>query len=106
MKKSLQLTEMTQMSLENLSSNSKDFYQSSINAVNRFYEKDYSEDKVTGGSPPPKVYFNQVDFARTKRNSLLIEEFKSKKASEQAMDTLVLYLILLKKNIILELNLN
>ena len=89
----MQQTEQTQMSLENLSSNSKDFYETSIKVVEKFYEQEYADDKVTGNSPPPKVYYNQIDFARSKRNSLLIEEFKAKKAVEQAMDTLVINLI-------------
>ena len=33
----------------------------------------------SGLSPPPKVYFNPIEFAASKRNSLLIEEFRARK---------------------------
>jgi len=85
MKKSIDQLGITKSSILNLSEQSKEFYNSSINVISKFSEEDYSEDKSTGNSPPPKVYFRAVDFVRSKRDSILIEEYRARKNEQNAL---------------------
>jgi len=81
-KKSLQVSEMTQMSMENLSEMSKQFYAEAIQDLEALVRKEFQEDRTSGVSPQSKRYFNEVEFARTKRNTLLVEEFRAKRSLE------------------------
>lgn len=81
-KKSLQVSEMTQMSMENLSEMSKQFYAEAVQDLEALVRKEFQEDRPSGVSPQSKRYFNEVELARTKRNTLLVEEFRAKRSLE------------------------